>query len=56
MLRKLFKKNNKTVVKARRYKTIIRWSNDTPWYVDLTKKDIERFESDPNVVRVDVLG
>lgn len=55
MFKRLFNKK-KTVIKAKEYRTIVRWHHDEPWYVNLTAKDIVRFEKNPEVIRVDILG
>ena len=56
MFRKLFKKETKTVKKARVHKVKILWGYDTPWYCNLTDKDIKRFEQNPDVLDILILG
>lgn len=55
MLR-LFKREEKTIKKQKEYKIKVNWVNDTPWYLKATKRDIERFEKNPNVIIVDIIG
>ena len=38
------------------YNIIVRWINDTPWYLKGTERDIKRFNSNPNVTLVEVLS
>jgi hypothetical protein len=57
MFNRLFKKEEKTIKKARTYKARIAWVNDTPWYLDnATKKDLDKFRANPYVLDVLVLG
>jgi len=54
MLKKLFGRK-KIVKKEEKYRVIVRWYHDTPWYLDCTMKDIRKFETNPDVVSVDIL-
>lgn len=56
MFRKLFKREEKVIAKRRTYRVRIAWSNDTPWYCNLTEKDIKKFEQNPDVLDVLIFG
>lgn len=34
------------------YKVRVLWINDFPWYMELNKKDIAKYEKNPNVLDI----
>ena len=55
IIKKLFKKE-KQVKRQITYRVRIAWINDTPWYNNLTMKEIRKFENNPDVLDVMILG
>lgn len=51
-----FFKREKTAKRERAYKVIVRWYNDTPWYLNCTARDIKRFEANSEVRAVEIIG